>query len=311
MAINTNEIKQVILSPVHLEKYLQQELDGYHYTKRKNIFFLYEEPPERVFWKNTVWNQPQVLSFKSIKDAANQLSKINAFWAYTPCHLHRKAQLIQSYLKPKEFQRLSFLKNNKWVDKKVGEWTLIDEDKIVYCTSPLHPSPLGQCEFIEDKYSPPSRAYLKLWEIFTFYLKDPQSGSICLDMGSCPGGWTWVLKDLFSKVYSVDTAPIDEKISQVANVEYMAKDALKLNPKDFMDVEYLFSDMACTPEKLLQMIHNWLENSKVHTFACTIKLLDKKREKQILHDFLKISGSRIIHLYQNKHELTWIYQRSL
>ena len=55
-------------------------------------------------------------------------------------------------------------------------------------------------EFIEDKHSPSSRAYLKLWETFTRFQEYPKEGDKCLELGAAPGGWTWVLANLGCKV---------------------------------------------------------------------------------------------------------------
>jgi integrase len=46
----------------------------------------------------------------------------------------------------------------------------------------------------------PSRAYLKLWELFTLIGEHPRPGELCLDLGSSPGGWTWVLQRLGARV---------------------------------------------------------------------------------------------------------------
>ena len=56
-----------------------------------------------------------------------------------------------------------------------------------------HPRFGGEYEFQEDKTSPPSRAYLKLWELFTRLGHWPRSGERVLDLGASPGGWTFVL----------------------------------------------------------------------------------------------------------------------
>jgi hypothetical protein len=40
---------------------------------------------------------------------------------------------------------------------------------------------------------PPSRAYLKLWEVFSRLGVTPKKDDLCLDLGPSPRGWSWEL----------------------------------------------------------------------------------------------------------------------
>ncbi len=91
----------------------------------------------------------------------------------------------------------------------------------------LSPRPNGEWNFNEDKINPPSRAYLKLWEFFTRFQIFPDKNDICLDLGACPGGWTWVLSGLAKQVIAYDKSPLDARVMALPNVVFHAEDALK------------------------------------------------------------------------------------
>lgn len=167
------------------------------------------------------------------------------------------------------------------------------------------PFALGEVHFHEDK-TPPSRAYLKLWEAFLRTQRVPSKGEECLELGASPGSWTWVLQGLGLKVTAVDKAPLADHIQALPNVTFLKKDAFSLKPTDFPEVTWVFSDLICTPEKLYSFVMNWLELSPSTRFVCTLKFLGDA-DFEIVDRFAKIKGSEIIHLYHNKHELTWIY----
>ena len=67
--------------------------------------------------------------------------------------------------------------------------------------------------------------------------------------------------------------------------------------------------------ELYEWIEKWLESGLCSNFICTIKMQGETgnaKENRNLADFetpkrfAKIPGSKVIHLYHNKHELTWI-----
>jgi 23S rRNA (cytidine2498-2'-O)-methyltransferase len=166
--------------------------------------------------------------------------------------------------------------------------------------------PNGAFVFEENKTDAPSRAYLKLWEALVRLQKLPQKGETCLDLGSCPGGWTWVLQTLGAKVISVDKAPLAPNIAALPNIEYVQQSAFALEPKDMPPVDWLFSDIICYPEKLLRLVENWRKSGKVKHMVCTIKF-QGETDHEAVRKFLAIPGSEAFHLYNNKHEVTWAF----
>jgi len=168
-----------------------------------------------------------------------------------------------------------------------------------HCTSAF---PDGEVEFVENKTDPPSRAYLKLWEFFTLTGRLPKPGERCLDLGSSPGGWTWVLDQLGANVISVDKAPLASTTKFSSRVDYRGESAFALFPEEIGKVDWLFSDIICYPDRLLDLVNRWKDAAT--NMVCTIKF-QGPTDYKALNAFLEIPGSSVRHLYNNKHELTW------
>ena len=113
--------------------------------------------------------------------------------------------------------------------------------------------------FHENKIDPPSRAYLKLWESFTLLPKRPGPGDLCLDLGSAPGGWTWVLASLGAQVFSIDKAPLAPQVDHMPGVSHCIGSGFALDPRHAGAVDWLFSDMICYPDMLYEVICRWIE----------------------------------------------------
>ncbi len=103
---------------------------------------------------------------------------------------------------------------------------------------------------------PPSRAYLKLWELFIRIQKFPKQNEKCLDIAASPGGWTWVLQKIGAYVVAIDKS---EVFIDKSNGEYIKKDIFKLEPRDFLGFDWMFCDVICYPEKLYEYIKKWVE----------------------------------------------------
>lgn len=305
MSLTKEPIYSVLVAPMHLVDQLKAELAAVKYTQEDLLFFIHEKTDTNWIWPNTTWLEPIVLKVDSIKDASKKLRAAfaGAWVSYTP-YLHRRTKLIEENIKTHKLKRYDYLDPIT----PYAEWMLLDENTILYSLNNTGKTPMGQIEFNEDKDSPPSRAYLKLWETFTFHVKPPTKSDIVMDLGACPGGWTWVLKNHAAQVISVDKASLDKKILAAPNVSYLAQDAFKLRKEDVQGVSWLFSDIACYPEKLLELIKYWLTVDEIKNFICTVKLQDRFKPEQV-QAIQNIEGSKLFHLYQNKNELTWILQR--
>ena len=219
-------------------------------------------------------------------------------WAFYP-HIHvRRGELISlslPYFSPKP---LAF--PSPTPTAALGSWTLLNEHTLLAASHCASPFAHGEVHFQETK-EPPSRAYLKLWEILTRINQMPKAGERCLEIGASPGSWTWVLQKLGAEVIAVDKAELAPQVAHLPKVSFLKKDAFALRPEELPPLDWVFSDVICYPGKLLEWIDRW----KGVRLICTIKFQGKDDYK-ILPEFAKIQGSRIIHLFHNKHELTWL-----
>jgi len=256
------------------------------------------------YWTRNVWEKPFIVEFDSISDAAKELRSLQRNWAPCPTRLHRRSALIAEKLpalpsKPKVFPFVV-------PSSPMGAFTLLDEHTLLgsaLCSSPF---PNGELEFVEDHEGPPSRAYRKLWEALVLAGKMPGPGSRCLDAGACPGGWTWALAGLGAETLAVDRSPLDPRVSAMPGVSFMRHDAFTLKPADIGPVDWLCSDVICYPRALFDWVSLWLESGLARNYVCTIKMQGDVFDKSATDAFASIPGSRVLHLWHNRHELTWI-----
>jgi 23S rRNA (cytidine2498-2'-O)-methyltransferase len=263
---------------------------------------LAEGPPRAAAWAANVWFDPQEIAIASIGDAAKRLRAQQRNWTlYSHAH-HRRAALIAEKLPKVSAKPLRF--GAPPPKAPLGSWTLLAPDTLLAAPRCSSPFPHGEVHFIEDKKAPPSRAYLKLWEVFTRTGRQPSPGEICLDLGSSPGGWSWVLQGLGARVVSVDKAPLAPSVAALPGIQYCDKSAFALDPRRFEGIDWLFSDVVCYPKRLYRLVETWLA-AGTRRFVCALKF-QGATDHETAARFAAIPGSMLMHLHHNKHELTWI-----
>ncbi len=268
----------------------------------KERLFLSSPLEKKPIWSQCTWQNPEWLSIESINNAATLLKAKNNLWMSYSFQLHRRSELIQQKLLARSPKPLPFL--GAVPTKTFGAWTLWDEKLVLASAQTSSALPLGLAMFEENKIIP-SRAYLKLWELFTLHEKPPTAGARVLDLGSSPGGWSWVLCDLNCDVVSVDKAPLDEKLIKRPNIKVIKKDAFALLPQDVGAVDTVFSDIICEPKRLYELAQTWLASGLCQRFVGSIKFKGKT-DFAMVDKFMAIPNSRVYHLCANKHELTWV-----
>ncbi|MFY7993836.1 MAG: SAM-dependent methyltransferase [Bacteriovoracaceae bacterium] len=285
------------------EKELEKEfaLKGLNFEKRDRLYLVEGHHPPMI-WAQASGLRAQKIAIESINDGARKLKALQRNWALFTIENHRRAQLIQGELPKYNTKPIPFMK--ELPSTPMGLWTLWEPNLIVAAQETSSLFPLGEMTFEEDKINPPSRAYLKLWEFFTVHAPRNHHGGISIDVGSCPGGWTWVLSTLGYDVISVDKAPLDPKIAARKGVQFMEQSAFALTPKDVPELEWFCSDIICYPSRLLILVNQFLDSGKVKNFACTLKY-QNETDWESTNRFLEIPGSKIVHLHHNKHEVTW------
>ncbi len=292
------------LAPEDLIQDLEQEIErdpDLKIIKRLRRLLIVEGPEKNLVFAQAIWSDIKNLEIISIGDAVKKLKADGKLWASYAFECHRRMALIQEQLpKIKEY---SLKVTDALPQRALGGWTLENESSMWFSSKTNSVFPEGQLKFAEDKDAP-SRAYLKLWEFFLMSGKLPQKGDVCLDMGSSPGGWTWVLSQLGAKVISVDKAALDSRLKNHPLIQSLKKDAFTVEPTSLGKIDWFFSDIICYPKDLLELVETWIKSGMVQNFVCTIKF-QGATDFETLEKFKAIPGSHTRHLSVNKHEVTW------
>lgn len=265
-------------------------------------FFLAEGAFLPMAWSESTWRNCRRVSYESISKAAKFLEGLAPFWTERSFSHHRRASLV--------LEQLRELRNNEidfpapLPEKKFGAFSLLSEKELLYSVDIWPQIPPMGLKFREDQ-TLPSRAYMKLWEALTVHAPNFPRGAKCLEIGASPGGWTAVLRKLDCEVWAFDRSELAPELMKDPKVHFARKDAFSLKASDFPQVEWVFSDVICYPEKLYAWVTDWIKARPELKFICTIKF-QGPTDFEAVRKFKEISGSTTLHLHANKHELTWI-----
>jgi 23S rRNA (cytidine2498-2'-O)-methyltransferase len=262
-------------------------------------------------WCDEIYQEAFFLDIESINHASKSLRPFAKEWVNGSEEFFRRGELIAEGLRRKKNDLSHY--PDFWEERKGGEYGtyfLITKDKLLVGLKPTTPYALGKMLFVEDKIGPPSRAYLKLWNFFSLTQTWPKKSDFAIDLGACPGGWTWVMSESGCRVLSLDKAPLDEKLMKHPDIEYRAMSAFALKPNDIEEesIDWLLSDVICYPERLVPLAHMWVASGKVRRIVFTIKF-QGETDHDSLAKLLSIPHSYARHLYCNKHEVTWYWSQ--
>ena len=263
------------------------------------------DPPLASAWALDVWTAPQLHAIASIKAAADVLRGQQRNWsAYAPLH-HRRAALIEACLPPVRARPLRFPEPAP--TSHLGAWTLLEHGQMLASPTKSSPFPMGECRFEEDRAGPPSRAYLKLWEALTRLGAHPGPGDTCLDLGSAPGGWTWVLASLGASVRAVDRTPLDPRVAAMPGVVQVTGNAFAVTPEP---ADWMVCDVVAYPSRTLGLVERWIAAGAARHIVCTVKF-QGDTDHATAHEFDALPQGRLAHLFHNKHELTFFWTRAV
>ena len=260
-------------------------------------------PPQTSYWAQNTWLEPRTLRIRSITDGAKALRAIQRNWILCSFRWHRRSTLIQEKLPHVSARPLRF--PEPVPQSPLGSWTLLAPDLVLASARCSSAFPHGEVRFVESKQGPPCRAYLKLWEVFCRIQKIPAAGDACLDAGASPGRWTWVLQQLGARVLAGDRADPAPEIMRLAGVKFRKGNVFSILPDQDNRFDWIFCDMACYPEKLLDWVSIWLNSGKCRNFVCTLKFQGNSHYG-VIKKFAALQHTAFLHLTHNKHELTWI-----
>ncbi len=293
------------------EEYLISELNHKNLKVhwKNDRFYLIDLTAQPLLWVQWSSSDFEMVEVSSINAIIQKLKSYALFWSNYTFDFHRRQALVlEAFTHQGVVKRLNFPEDYaKFQQQKNGGfWTLLEANLLLVAKKCSSWKYLGEMEFVENKVEPPSRAYLKLWEIFMYLPHWPLSHQSVMDLGACPGGWTWVLKNFVREVVSVDKAVLVPQLMKDTKVKFVQESIFALDPKAWSHIDWLFCDVICYPEKIVQLIQKWLQAGHKGNFVFTIKF-QGKTDFSAIDSLLAIQESKLIHLYHNKHELTWLY----
>lgn len=166
--------------------------------------------------------------------------------------------------------------------------------------------------------SAPSRSTLKLDEAFNTMLSDKErenylkNGMTAVDLGACPGGWTWQLVNRGIRVTAIDNGSMAPQLMDSGLVEHLREDGFRYSPEKTVD--WLVCDMVEKPSRITNLMIKWISNQYCINAVFNLKLPMKKRYQMIcdcreqLQQALQETGYyyqlRMKQLYHDREEIT-------
>lgn len=164
----------------------------------------------------------------------------------------------------------------------------------------------------------PSRSTLKLEEaILLFVPKDQlsqrlRSGMTGVDLGACPGGWTYQLVRRGLFVSAIDNGPMAESLMATGQVTHYMEDGFKFTPQK--NVDWMICDMVEKPIMVADLMSDWLVKGWCRETIFNLKLPMKKRFVEVykclehIESKLRRGGFQYQlqckHLYHDREEVT-------
>lgn len=134
----------------------------------------------------------------------------------------------------------------------------------------------------------PSRSTLKLEEAFHIFIPREEweerlaSGMKAVDLGACPGGWTYQLVQRSMMVHAVDNGPMAQSLLDTGQVRHHQIDGFKFQPIS-KNITWLVCDMVEKPAKVAALMTDWLLNGWCRETIFNLKLPMKKRYEEVTH----------------------------
>jgi 23S rRNA (cytidine2498-2'-O)-methyltransferase len=132
----------------------------------------------------------------------------------------------------------------------------------------LAPYPFGEIPVASDK-SAPSRAFAKLVEAERRLGCRIEADETCVDLGACPGSWSYVALHRGARVTAVDRSPLREDLMAHPQLTFVRGDAFRFEPPSTVD--WLLCDVIAAPERNIGLVLDWLKRSWCRRFVVTIK----------------------------------------
>ena len=165
----------------------------------------------------------------------------------------------------------------------------------------------------------PSRSTLKLDEAIQVFLTPQEqeerlhSGMRAVDLGACPGGWTYQLVRRGLFVTCIDNGAMATSLMDSGQVTHYMVDGFKYEPER-KNIDWLVCDMIEKPKRVAKLMAKWLIEGWCKEAIFNLKLPMKKRYQEastdikILTDMINAAGLQYElqakHLYHDREEIT-------
>ncbi|WJV54964.1 23S rRNA (cytidine(2498)-2'-O)-methyltransferase RlmM [Prodigiosinella aquatilis] len=135
----------------------------------------------------------------------------------------------------------------------------------------------------------PSRSTLKLEEAFHVFIPADEwderlaSGMHAVDLGACPGGWTYQLVKRSMMVHAVDNGMMAPSLMDTGQVTHHQVDGFRFEPPR-NNISWLVCDMVEKPAKVTNRMADWLVNGWCREVIFNLKLPMKKRYEEVMQN---------------------------
>lgn len=132
----------------------------------------------------------------------------------------------------------------------------------------MSPFPKGIVPVASDRAAP-CRAFAKLVEAEQRLGRTIHAGETCVDLGACPGSWSYVALGRGANVIAVDRSPLRPDLMTNPRLRFVRGDAFAFEPK--APVDWLLCDVIAAPERSIDLLCNWVHRRWARHFVVTIK----------------------------------------
>ena len=141
----------------------------------------------------------------------------------------------------------------------------------------------------------PSRSSLKLEEAFYVFVPKEEwdlrlcSGLKAVDLGACPGGWTYQLVRRGMMVTAVDNGMMAQSLMDTGQVKHIRDDGFVWRPSK-KNTYWLVCDMVDKPARVTHMVADWFRENDCQEAMFNLKLPMKKRYAEAVHNIEVLRG---------------------
>ncbi|WP_144391733.1 23S rRNA (cytidine(2498)-2'-O)-methyltransferase RlmM [Pleionea sediminis] len=135
----------------------------------------------------------------------------------------------------------------------------------------------------------PSRSTLKLDEAILHFLDAKERNSLfglgktAVDLGACPGGWTYQLVRRELQVMAIDNGDMADSLMSSGQVEHIKADGFVYRPP--YPVNWLVCDMVEKPSRIAGLMADWIKDGASERAIFNLKLPMKKRYAMVKECF--------------------------